>query len=90
MADVLNTTGFSPYKPKPPPTITSADRQANAKLLKKSDEITNKEILQNLSPYHRYLILNIEYERQRKGKLERLIPAPGVWKTYKRYARKKL
>lgn len=85
MADVLNTTGFSPYKPKPPPTITSADRQANAKLLKKSDEITNKEILQNLSPYHRYLILNIEYERQRKGKLERLIPAPGVWKTYKRF-----
>lgn len=85
VADIFNVTGFSPYKPKSSPPITSADRQANAKILMQSEEINNKKILQNLSDYHRYLILKIEYERQRKGKLERLIPAPGIWKKYKRF-----
>ena len=85
VADMFNTCGFSPYKPKSAPPITSADRQANAKILMRNDEINNKEILRNLSSYHRYLVLKVEYERQRKGQLERLIPAPGVWKKYKRF-----
>lgn len=85
VADVFNTTGFSPYKPKVEPPITTGDRQNNAKLLMKRDDVKNKEIMANLSNYHKHLILKFEYERQRKGKLERLIPAPGVWQTYKRF-----
>ena len=83
IADVFNTIGLTPFKPKPTPPITSDDRQANAKILMRT-EMSNKEILQNLSRYHRHLVLKTEYERQRKGRLERLIPAPGVWKKYKR------
>jgi len=84
IADVFNTIGLTPFKPKPTPPITSDDRQANAKILMRT-EMSNKEILQNLSRYHRHLVLKTEYERQRKGRLERLIPAPGVWKKYKRF-----
>ena len=83
VADVFNTIGLTPFKPKPTPPITSDDRQANAKILMRS-EMSNKEILQNLSRYHRHLVLKTEYERQRMGRLARLIPAPGAWKKYKR------
>jgi len=85
VADIFNTAGFTPYKPKPTPPITSADRQANAKILMRSENISNKDILENVSDYHRHLILKIEYERQRKGNLQRLIPGPGIWSKYKRF-----
>jgi len=85
IADVFNTTGFSPYKPKPIPPVTSADRQANAKIFQRCLEMKNVELLNSLSSYHQYLILKIESERLRKGNLERLMPKPGVWSKYRKY-----
>jgi len=85
IADVFNTTGFSPYKPKPIPPVTSADRQANAKIFQRCLEMKNIELLNSLSSYHQYLILKIESERLRKGNLERLMPKPGAWLKYRKY-----
>jgi len=85
IADCFNVTGFTPYKPKPTPKVTSSDRQANAKIFQRAGEMTPSEMLSSLSAYHRWLILKVEYERRRKGALQRLIPGPGVWDAYKRY-----
>jgi len=85
IADVFNTTGFTPYKPKPIPPVTSADRQANAKIFQRCLEMKNVELLNSLSSYHQYLILKIESERLRKGNLERLMPKPGAWSKYRKY-----
>ena len=76
--------GFSPYKPKPIPPVTSADRQANAKIFQRCLEMKNIELLNSLSSYHQYLILKIESERLRKGNLERLMPKPGAWLKYRK------
>ena len=53
--------------------------QANAKIFQRANEMTPSEMLSGLSAYHRWLILKVEYERRRKGALQRLIPRPGVW-----------
>jgi tubulin polyglutamylase TTLL4 len=85
IADIFNTTGFTPYKPKSPPVVTSADRQANARLFQRCHDMKNLELLTQMSSYHRYLVLKYECERMRKGNLHRLIPKPGTWQKYKRF-----
>jgi len=85
ISDCFNVTGFSPYKPRPTPKVTSSDRQANAKIFQRANEMTPSEMLSGLSAYHRWLILKVEYERRRKGDLQRLIPRPGVWTQYRRF-----
>ena len=77
-------SGFTPYKPKTSPIVTSADRQANARLFQRCHEMKNLELLSQMTTYHRYLVLKYESERMRKGNLSRLIPKPGAWQKYKR------